>query len=221
MTSLFRYISPNYADAFVRRGEMLFRSLSYYRDYENDGVRSDEFEGTRAHLPIDGLKVTMTGTGEVVSLPYTFESTAREDDIFVYCLSTTHSKELADKFGTKICIEIHQPRHLLGLIRSAIRRRPSIKNKHLEFGAVKYYAQHKPPIIDWALPEKIALSKPSSFRWQGEYRVAFAVNDAFKVGNVHTKLVLASERVKQASTYHPELMLKLGNLSKICTLHQF
>jgi len=39
--SLFRYMSAEYAEAFVRRGEILFRSLSYYRDYEDDGVRGD------------------------------------------------------------------------------------------------------------------------------------------------------------------------------------
>ena len=99
MQSLFRYLSDEYIDAFVRRGEVFFRALSYYRDYEDADVRSDTFEGTRVHLPIDGLKATVVGTAEVVSLPYTFESTAREDDIFVYCLSTERSEELAEKFN--------------------------------------------------------------------------------------------------------------------------
>jgi len=106
-------MSAEYAETFVHRGEMLFRALSYYRDYEDEGVRSDEFEGTRLHLPVDGLKLTKVATGEEVSLPYTFESTAREDDIFVYCLSTTLSKCLAEKFNTNTCVEIHEPVRLL------------------------------------------------------------------------------------------------------------
>jgi hypothetical protein len=56
--SLFRYISSEYAVSFVYKGEMLFRTLSYYRDYEGDGVRADDLEGIRIHLPSDGLKVT-------------------------------------------------------------------------------------------------------------------------------------------------------------------
>lgn len=214
-------MSAEYAEAFVRRGEMLFRALSYFRDYEDEGVRGDEFEGTRLHLPVDGLKATKVATGEVVSLPYTFESTAREDDIFVYCLSTTRSEFLAEKFNAKICVEIHDPVRLLALIRNALARRPSVKNKHLEYGLVKYYAPHEPPIVDWALPERIALSKPSIFSWQGEYRIAFAVNGAFNVENVQVQLVPLGERRRPRSTNHPERLLKLGNMSKLCTVHRF
>lgn len=218
--SLFRYMSAEYAETFVR-GEMLFRALSYYRDLEDEGVRGDEFEGTRLHLPVDGLKVTKVATGEVVSLPYTFESTAREDDIFVYCLSTTRSKLLAEKFKTDTCVEIHEPVKLLTLIRNALVRRPAIKNKHLEYGPVKYYAPHEPPIVDWALPEKIALSKPFTLSWQEEYRIAFAVNGAFNVENVQVQLVPLGERRRPRSTNHPKQLLKLGSISKLCTIHRF
>jgi len=219
--SLFRYMTAEHADAFVRRGEMLFRSLSYYRDFEDEGVRSDEFEGTRLHLPVDGLKVTKVSTGEVISLPHTFESTAQEDDIFVSCLSTTCSEFLAEKFNTKICIEIHEPFRLLALIRGALARRPSVKNKHLEYGPVKYYEPNEPPIDDWALPERIALSKMTKFSWQSEYRIAFAVNGAFNVEKVQVKLVPFGERRKPRLTEHPKQLLKLGSISKLCTIHQF
>jgi hypothetical protein len=219
--SLFRYISAEYAETFVHRGEMLFRALSYYRDYEDEGVRSDEFEGTRLHLPLDGLKATKVAIGEVVSVPHTFESTAKEDDIFVYCLSTTQSDTLAEKFKTTTCVEICEPAKFLALIRNALTRRPSIKSKYLAYGPVKYYAPHEPPIVDWALPDKIALSKPTTFSWQGEYRIAFAVNGAFNVENVQVQLVPPGERKRQKSTGHPKRLLKLGCISKLCKIHQF
>lgn len=214
-------MSAKYAEAFVERGEVLFRALSYYRDYEDESVRADEFEGTRLHLPIEGLKLTRAATGEVISVPYTFESTAQEDDIFVSCLGTTRSEVLAEKFGTKTCVEIVEPSKFLALIRNALARRPSVKNKHLEYGPVKYYAPHDPPIVDWALPERIALSKPSTFSWQGEYRIAFAINGAFKMENVQVKLVPLGERPNRRSTNHPERLLKLGSLSKLCKIHRF
>ena len=219
--SLFRYMSSKYAEAFVRRGEVLFRALSFYRDYEDEGVRSDEFEGTRLHRPNDGLKVTKVATGEVVSLPHSFESTAREDDIFVYCLSTTHSAALAEKFNADTCVEIHEPVAFIARIRSALAVRPSIKNKRLEYGPVKYYAPHDPPIVDWALPERIALSKPSAFAWQGEYRIAFAINGAFNVENVQVRLVSPGERRKPRSTDHPQRLFTLGSMAKLCTIHRF
>ena len=214
-------MSADYSEAFVRKGEVLFRALSYYRDYEDEGVRSDEFEGTKLHLPVDGLKVTKVATGEVVSLPYSFESTAREDDIFVCCLSTKRSETLAAKFNTKICVEILEPARFLSLIRDGLARRPSIKNKHLEYGPVKYYAPHDPPIVDWALPERIALSKSSTFSWQEEYRVAFAVNEAFDVENVQVKLVPLGARRRPQSVDHPKKLFKLGSMSKFCAIHRF
>ena len=78
MFRLFRYyLSSEYADAFVRNGEVLFHALSYFRDYEDDGVRADECEGTLVHLPKQGLKVRLTKTGEEVPVPYTFESSRK------------------------------------------------------------------------------------------------------------------------------------------------
>jgi len=219
--SLFRYMTAEHAEAFVRRGEILFRALSYYRDFEDDGIRSDEFEGTRVHLPVDGLKVTKVSTGEVISLPHTFESAAQEDDIFVSCMSTVCSEFLAEKFNTKICVEIHEPIRLLALIRGALVRRPTVKNKHLAYGPVKYYEPHEPPIVDWALPEKIALSKLKNFSWQSEYRIAFAVKGAFDVEKVNVQLVPLGERRKPRSTEHPKQILKLGSISKLCTIHRF
>ena len=46
MPPLVRYFSEKNAHAFVERGEVLFRALSYFRDYEDKGVRADEHEGT-------------------------------------------------------------------------------------------------------------------------------------------------------------------------------
>ena len=221
MQCLFRYMSDEYAEALVRRGEVMFRALSYYRDYEDEDVRSDAFEGTRFHLPVDGLKVTVVGTGEVVPVPYSFESTAREDDIFVYCLSTERSEELAEKFNTKTCIEISHPAKFLSQIRGALARRPSVKNKQLAYGPVKYYSAHEPVIVDWALPDVIALSKPSTFAWQNEYRIAFAINDAFKVQNVHVNLVPLGARRPVRSSDHPHRLLKLGNISNLCKIYRF
>lgn len=219
--SLFRYIPEEYVESFIKRGEILFRSLSYYRDYEDQNIKGDEYEGTKIHLPIDGLKITKVDTGEEIPLAHTFESTAKEDDIFVYCLSATSSGILAERFETKTCIEILKPMLFIGLIQAALNRRPSIKNKHLAHGLVKYYERHEPPIIDWALPERIALSKLSSFLWQDEYRIAFALNGAFDVYNVETKLAQLGEQRNVRSSCYPERLFKLGSLSKICKIHRF
>jgi hypothetical protein len=220
MQPLYRYLAPQHVDSFLRQGSLLMRSLSYYRDYEDRGVRADPFEGTLAHRPQDGLKVTIVGSGEVRSLPHTLESAAREDDIFVYCASSELKPEIATQFGTSVCIEIHEPIRFLHRLRTALSLRSRIRANLLVHGEVRYYELHEPPIVDWALPERIALRKPSHFSWQREYRFAVPRGNAFAVENVSVKLVaLGAPRPPRATT-HPSIPLKLGDLSKFCRVHR-
>jgi hypothetical protein len=219
MHPLYRYIRPTHVDWFVREGALLMRSLSYYRDYEDSGVRADPFEGTLAHLPQGGLKATMVGTGKVRPLPYTFESTVREDDIFVYCMSAELSKDMATKFGTDACVEIQKPVQFLHRLRTALGLRPLIRANALVHGPVRYYELHEPPIVDWALPERIAMRKPSHFSWQQEYRFAVPRGDAFAIENVSVKLVPFGAGRPPRANAHPSLLLKLGDLSRLCKVH--
>lgn len=221
MSSLYKYLPAKYVDAFVRDGAVLFRSLSYFRDYEDAQVRGDEFEGTRLHRPHGGLEITLTATQQKVVLPHSFESSANEDDIFVFCLSTVLSADLAAQFQANACIEIQSPSRFLASVRDALLRRPSIKSKILVHGEVKYYTPDQPPVIDWALPEKIAMSKLSAYMPQHEYRIAFAVNDAFRVENTRLRLVSPGERRAPRAESHPERVFKLGNLTKLCKVHHF
>lgn len=221
MSSLYKYLPPKYVEAFIREGAVLFRPLSYFRDYEDAQVRGDEFEGTRLHRPQNGLEITLTATQQKVILPHSFESSAHEDDIFVFCLSTVLSADLAAQFQASVCVEIRNPSKFIAGVRAALLRRPSIKSKMLVHGEVKYYAPDQPPIIDWALPEKIAMSKLSAYIPQQEYRIAFAVNGAFRVENTRLRLVSPSERRAPRAMLHPERLFKLGSLAKLCKVHHF
>jgi hypothetical protein len=221
MPSLYKYLPEKYADDFMSKGAILFRSISYFRDYEDAQVRGDEFEGTRLYKPQGRLETTITKTQQKVVLPHAMESSANEGDIFVYCLSTILSAELAMEFKADICIEIRDPSRLIGGIRAALKRRASIKNKMLVHGEVKYYTPEEPPIVDWALPERIAMSKLQHYKRQQEYRIAFSVNDAFRVENTRLKLVLPGSRRPERATAHPERLIKIGRISKQCKIHRF
>lgn len=220
MPSLFRYFSAKNADAFVERGEVLFRSLSYFRDYEDAGIRSDEHEGTLVHLPTDGLKINKVASGEVVDLPHRMESTAKEDDIFIYCMSTELSLETTKRFNAERVVEILDPVKFIALVRSSLSLRKKLRAEKLVHQPIRYYDWHEPPMADWALPEKIAIRKPSSFSWQKEYRLAVPLGDAFRVENVSVNLVLPGTTRPRRLTPHPSVLLKLGKLSKICRVHK-
>lgn len=219
MPTLVRYFSEENARKFLDQGEVLFRALSYFRDYEDDGVRSDEFEGTLVHLPKEGLRVTLVASGQEVDLPYSLESTAREDDIFVYCMSTEVNKDIGQRFKADVAIEITKPQVFLSRVRSALALRRRIRADKLMHQEVRYYERHEPPIVDWALPERIAMRKPASFSWQKEYRLALPLGNAFAVENVQVKLVSPGAPRPSRAQVHPKLLLKLGSLASACRVH--
>ncbi len=221
MQILYKYLPAKHIDAFVRRGEVLFRALSYFRDYEDAQIRGDEFEGTKLFRPKDGNVITFVDTQEKRVLPHTFESSANEDDIFIFCMSTIFSADLAAQFNADACVEILNPAVFIAGVRAALLRRPSIKNKTIIHGEVKYYSASDSPMVDWPLPERIAMSKLNYYYPQNEYRIAFSVNDAFKFGNTRLRLVAPGERRPSRVSAHPERLLKLGNLSRLCKIHRF
>lgn len=219
--NLYKYIPEEHVEPFVKQGAVLFRSLSYFRDIEDEQVRGDEHEGTKRFRPSQGLEITLTATQEKSVIPHTFESTVNEADIFVFCFSTVCSSDIAEKFKSNVCIEIGRPGKFISGIHSALLRRPSIKDKLLVHGLVHYYEIDEPPIVDWALPEKIAMSKDKVFSWQEEYRIAFSVNDAFRVENTSLRLVAPGEARQRRPTLHLEKLLKIGRIADICKVHRF
>lgn len=223
MPSLFRYLPEEYLDAFVKRGEILFRSLSYYRDYENDGVRGDHFEGTRVHRPDDGLKAIDASGKPIIFLPnQNFESKADEDHIYVSCMSTECEADLATKFRTNVCVEIQNTDRFIERLAKAISKVLG-KNisKQLVYGPVTYYTYNEKPMGDWALPEKIALSKLTDFIWQKEFRIAFPTNGAFDVYNVKVKVVSADMHQPSKQISYAKMIYSLGDLSALCKIHRF
>jgi hypothetical protein len=219
MPSLYRYFSKKNADAFVQNGEVLFRALSYFRNYEDDEARGDKFEGTLVHLPDNGLVVKNVNTEEEIFLPHLFESTAKEDDIFVYCMSQILSAELSERFKAEVVVEITNPAKFLNLVRPALSLRKRFRVNQLIHEPVKYYEWNEPPIVDWALPERITMKKPKIFEWQGEYRLAVPIGDAFDAENVNLNLVSVNHSRASVARNYPQQMLRLGSLSKICRVH--
>ena len=77
--SLYKYYSDRkWAEAFLD-GELLFRSLSYFRDYEDKKVRGDQNEGTAIFRPEGGLIVHNQTQGKTFTLPrHAVESAANQ-----------------------------------------------------------------------------------------------------------------------------------------------
>lgn len=219
MQPLFRYFSRTYAHNFVRNGEVLLRALSYFRDYEDEGIRADEYEGTLVHQQSAGLQINNLTTGISGTIPYRLESTAKEDDIFIYCMSTELCPKIAKRFNAEVAVEIYDPIKFLARLRTSLSLRRRFKTNQMVHEHVRYYEWHELPIVDWALPERIAMRKPKLFEWQKEYRFAVPIGDAFRVENVALNLVPMGTPRSVRPTNHPQQLLKLGDLSKVCRVH--
>jgi hypothetical protein len=221
MSSIYKYTPAKYVDGFVRRGELLFRSLSYYKDYEEQQVRGDRYEGTRLHRKEGGLSLTMVESGQTHMFDGSLESNARTEDIFVLCLSTELSADLAHDFGNATCIEIHDPVKLIAGIRSALKRRSSIKNENLLHRPVTYYDAGDNVGIEWAFPDRIAMSKTRHYEKQKEYRIAFGVNDALAFQNTTMRLVTDGHNESRVVANHKEMLIRIGDLRRCCTVWDF
>lgn len=219
MPPLFKYVPSKYLEALVHRGELLFRSLSYFRNYEELQVRGDRNEGKRLYNPSTGLELTKTDTGEKIVLPWSFVSSVKERDIFVFCMSFERKPELAKEFGTDTCVEILDPVSLLAKIRASLALRKWVKRARLLNGAVDYYSPTEPPLAEWAVPERMIFRKTTEYAHQLDYRIAFARGDALKVDNVETKITANPGEIDPALEGHPEHTLRLGSLARICRIH--
>jgi len=222
MPSIYKYLPERFVDNLLR-GEVLFRTLSYFQDWEDKyrQVRGDRYEGTYLHQKPDGLDLTFNHAPEPTKLHGSFQSRVQSDDIFVFCLSTELSATLAHEFETTTCVEFHDPAKLIAGIRAALLRRPSVKSKRLLSEPVHYYDSGDQVGVKWALPDSITMSKTRDFDWQCEYRLAFAVNDAFSAGATQQAFVFPNGRWERSSSDYPEKLLKVGDLRRYCTVWQF
>jgi len=118
--SLFKYYDQRiWAEKFLD-GEMLFRSLAYFRDCE-DAVRGDEHEGTSRFLPDGGLQITNQTQGTQFTLAeYAFESTVKANEIFVFCASRRFGDDLAKEFNAVVAVEITRMPTFCERIRAAL-----------------------------------------------------------------------------------------------------
>jgi hypothetical protein len=220
--SLYKYYSnPKWAEAFLN-GELLFRSLSYFRDYEDQQVRGDLKEGTSIFRPAGGLEITNHTQGWRKIFPYSFQSTANLEEIFVFCLSRSFSEELRLRFEATACVEILDVKNFCARVEAALPNAtfPGLPSRSRLGQPVTYYTETDDCNPRWALPDVIATSKLVDYSWQDEYRLVFSLTDA--LGFEKTKMHLVGNEAKDPHLpfEHRECPLKIGNLHDICRLRE-
>lgn len=222
--SLYKYYDKReWAEAFLD-GNLRFRSLSYFRDYEDEHVRGDKNEGTSVYRPEGGLVITHHTQGWIKTIPWSFNSTANQEHIFVFCLSRSFNVELRKRFESVACIEIFDVKAFCGRLEAALPVGATLPGKpgRTHIGQrVEYYDETDNCTPRWALPDVIAASKLKTFFWQDEYRLVFSLTDALGFEKSDMRLVRDGNTEAPKPAEHRHFDVAAGNLRDVCRLHDF
>lgn len=209
-----------WAEAFLD-GEVLFRSLAYFRDYE-DGtskqVIGDRYEGIRTGMPNGGIIMRGRADGKMAKFEEHFEFNAlvNAGNIFVFCVSKSCDDVLVREFNAVACFEIFDKTAFFARLRSSLPL-----DAKLMGGPVSYYKysseEQLQPLLA-ASPEQIVKSKLEHFSYQDEYRFAFSTTHALDEGKA--RLCLREFKPARNPNEHHDEKLGLGSLRDICRLHE-
>jgi hypothetical protein len=223
---LFKYFSePRWADAFVQDGAMRFRTLAYFRDYEDAQTRGDFNEAVAILRPVGGVAGRNKTQGrEFLLTDAAVEFFVKAGEIFVYCLSKSDNHEMRERFSAAACVEILDPKTFCRRVQKALPWKASYGGRpgHQRLGHhVDYYKVTDDPNPRWACPDLIASSKLKTYQWQDEFRLVFSLTDALRFENVSGRIVEGEVRSRTAiSSEHHHYDIEVGSLRDIAVLRE-
>lgn len=222
--SLYKYYDKQqWASAFLD-GNLHFRSLSYFRDYEDEQVRGDKNEGKMIFSPEGGLVLNNQTQGFTSTIPWSLTATVRLEEIFVFCLSRSFTQELRERFNAVTCVEIFNIKAFCARLESALPPIVTFPGKpgRTRIGqTVEYYEETNNCNPTWACPDMIAALKFKTFAWQDEYRLVFSLTNALAFENAQYALVRNGSSQEPKPAEHQHYDLNAGNLHDICRIHEF
>jgi hypothetical protein len=215
---LFKYLPSRYADAFVRRGDLLFRNLAYFRQIEELG-RGDLLEGLHIDRPDNAITLTRE---DGRSFSYDGASMINEiavERLFVFCLSTALLGSLFDEFKSDVCVEIVDPTEFFRRCERTVDRQVRWQESGLLHGPVEYYAPNKPAVGNTKDPKCIPFFKHESYAHQREYRLAASLSGGLRVKTLISLpgYDLQAEASGLASAHR---RVRIGSLEDISIVHR-
>ena len=170
---LFRYLKDIKHVEEMMDGHILFRSLNYFQQVEDDQARQDGREGLVSN-PAKGYNYTQRRSFDL-SETHEFSCSIQSGDIFVYCLSQYLTTRLCREFGAKYVVKIRN------------------RKRDVFFRRIKKNLPHWAQLPEWkgrdgdgwriarpviydksasgvihAIPAEIAIRKPPEFEYQQE-----------------------------------------------------
>lgn len=209
---LYKYLPRLYAEPFVTRGEVLFRSLSYFRAIEH-AARGDEIEGVHVDSPDHDVALT-TNTGIRIVGRHRFLNSIDQDRTYAFCCSQEFEGTLFDQFEADACVAILNPELFFLRCTVAVRRHIAVDPPGLIHRPVAYFAPNRQAPLDVNDPRSIPFMKHESFADQKEYRAVVAKRRGFTLTQRIVKPAFIFEEEINAAR-PSQFLVRLGNLRGI------
>ncbi len=213
---LYKYLPLEYAKTFVERGEVLFRSLSYFRKVEH-AERGDEAEGVHIDAPDNDVRLDNLTRGTSITGRFRFLNSLDQDKVYAYCFSTQLSRELFERFNADACVVLARTNPFFLRCSLAAPHHfpldpPGFSHRHVE-----YFDPANSAILPVKEPSNLPFFKHKSFSAQQEYRAVFAKRGGFTLVEriVQPEFTFAEE---VAAGKPSETMLQLGSLASIASI---
>ncbi len=216
-TRLYKYLPSQFLNNFVRRGDLLFRNLSFFRQIEEIG-RSDFLEGVHMDYPDNDMNIE-TNDGRVKwKGRAAFLNSINTDRVFVFCLSEVLLKDLFTEFDSDTCVEIIKPEEFLNKCHETISRQTRFSESGLLHKRVEYYAPNRPAKRNVKDTKCIPFFKHEEYSLQQEYRLAVALRGGLKLKQrIINKLFTFDEEVASGVPSHRHVFI--GSIYDIVKVH--
>lgn len=218
---LYKYIPSRFVDSFCDEGNILFRNLTYFKKIEDGDVRGDHLEGTHRDFGKNGagIDITINKNGKKLKGDYFDNSIETDDKTFIFCLSNIYDEKLFDEFECDACIKITNTKEFISLCERKLLVSTG-KHSKLHYNNIKYYELNEDMSEYIKIPIMIPILKREKYRIQDEFRLYFAVDNAFKIKKSIT--IKNSNSVKSPPDKIPKIdevikekLLTLGNIRPI------
>jgi len=216
---LYKYIDREYALNFIRKGEILFKSLYYFQQFcgekYNDKVRGDDNEGIITFdLPENEDPLVQTLEGEVI--PVIKGSSRAYQEIndpachYICCLSNSDNEDLYKDFKTNYRIKILDRNEFFKRLKNSSKylSRFFIAKDVIYTNSVPYSENHFNHIIFY---------KNKYYNIQDEFRLYTYIPTKPKV-NFHFEFTIP-EGTEMRGLYS-EILFKIGNIQDIAILEK-
>ena len=218
-TRLYKYLPSRYLDAFVHRGEILFRNMAYFRKIEDKG-RADLLEGLHVDRPDGGLKLTRQDGTALHHDGAAFINSVNTDRVFIFCLATILDDGLYKEFKADTCVQLLDTKEFVNRCERKVKKQRRFSENGFMHAPVEYYAPNEPTVRPVQDPIWIPFFKHLDYSHQHEYRLRVALAKGLKPTKriVNRAFSLEEDAVSGIESSRKLIIGSIGDIVKVHTL---